>query len=408
VPQWPEQCLISQQSSPAGIVNLNLINDWILLLETLLQWEAWMKEEPEMTVFDVQRARMKIPEIMEMEKYVGQRSEGMQFRVFKFHASLHLPDDILSFGVPAHVNTQSDEIHHKKSKTAAIHTQRRMKSFCIQMARNLHSMDIVDVGMEEIRNGRVPWDYFYEEDEMDNVEATEEESSFPDESNDDDHVEVINTGTNLNFFYSLDSDEYVYTVNLQMKNKHKFILDKQLIAFIGNVFDQIRDDDVVQSFRLFTEHKRNGVIFRGTPYLYDKPWRDWVITIDWGMQGKLPVQIHIFLDLRNIPEDSAYIPGTYAVIESAKPNSSVQERKIDSDLFQPFLKEHKGISASGKIRQKFHLVDTNSFYQPATLIPDLGNPNKAAFLRLHPRSKWKDLFIWWLRRPRQEREKHSN
>jgi len=46
-----------------------------------------------------------------------------------------------------------------------------------------------------------------------------------------------------------------------MKNKHKFILDKQLIAFIGNVFDQIRDDDVVKSICLFTEHKQNGVIF---------------------------------------------------------------------------------------------------------------------------------------------------
>jgi len=117
-------------------------------------------------------------------------------------------------------------------------------------------MDIVDVGMQEIRNGCVPWDYYYK-DEDDNVEATDEESFTGDRN--DDHVEVINTGTNLNFFYSLDSDEYVYTVNSQMKNKHKFILDKQLIAFIGNVFDQIRDDNVVQSFRLFTEHKRNGV-----------------------------------------------------------------------------------------------------------------------------------------------------
>ena len=394
----------SRGKSKTFFGNLNLINDWILLLETLLQWEAWMKE-PEMTVFDVQRARIKIPEIMEMEKYVGQRSGGMQFKVFKFHASLHLPDDILSFGVPAHVNTQSDESHHKKSKTAAIHTQRRMKSFCIQTARNLHSMDIVDAGMQEIRNGRVPWDYYYEDEDDNDVQATDEDSFTGDRN--DDHVEVINTGTNLNFFYSLDSDEYVYTVNSQMKNKHKFILDEQLIAFIGNVLDQIRDDNVVQSFRLFTEHKRNGVIFRGTPYLYDKPWRDWVI-IDWGTQGKLPAQIHIFIDLRNIPEDSAYIPGTYAVIESAKPNSSAQERKIDSDLFQAFLKEHKGISASGGIRRKFHLVDTNSFYEPATLIPDLGNPNKAAFLRLHPRSMWKDLFIRWLRRPRQEREKHSN
>jgi len=315
-----------------------------------------------------------------------------------------LPDDILSFGVPAHVNTQSDESHHKKSKTAAIHTQRRMKSFCIQTARNLHSMDIVDVGMQEIRNGRVPWDYFYE-DEMDNVEATDDEFFHDDNISGD--VDIMNTGTDINFFYSLDSDEYAYTVNSQMKKKHKFILDKQLIAFIGNVFDQICNDVVVRSIRLFTEHKRNGVIFQGTPYFYDKPWRDWVI-IDWGAQGKLPAQIHIFVDLRNIPEDSLYIPGTYAIIESAKPNSSAQERKIDSDLFQPFLKEHKGISASGGIRQKFHLVDTNSFYEPATLIPDLGNPNKAAYLRLHPRSKWKDIFIWWLRRPRQERRNQND
>ena len=265
-------------------------------------------------------------------------------------------------------------------------------------------MDIVDVGMQEIRNGRVPWDYFYE-DEDDNVEPTDDEFFHDDHNNGD--VDIMNTGTNINFFYCLDSDEYAYTVNSQMKNKHKFILDKQLIAFIGNVFDQIRDDDVVRSIRLFTEHKRSGVIFRGTPYFYDKPWRDWVI-IDWGAQGKLPAQIHIFVDLWNIPQDSLYIPGTYAIIESAKPNSSAQERKIDSDLFQPFLKEHKGISASGGIRQKFHLVDTNSFYEPATLIPDLGNPNKAAYLRLHPRSKWKDIFIWWLRRPRQERRNQND
>jgi len=81
-----------------------------------------------------------------MEKYVGKRTEGMQFKIFKFHASLHLPDDILAFGVPSHVNTQLDESHHKKSKTTAIHhTQRRMKSFCMQTARNLHAMDVVDI-----------------------------------------------------------------------------------------------------------------------------------------------------------------------------------------------------------------------------------------------------------------------
>ena len=57
-----------------------------------------------------------------------------------------------------------------------------------------------------------------------------------------------------------------------------------------------------------------------------------------------------------------YSPGIYAVVESTKPNATSQERKIQSDLFKPFLKEHKGISRNGEITRKYHLVDTNSFY----------------------------------------------
>jgi len=167
--------------------------------------------------------------------------------------------------------------------------------------------------------------------------------------------------------------------------------------FIGKVFDLISIDDSVKDITLFTKHKRNGVIFRGTPFLYNRPRRDWVI-IDWGKEGKLlPAQIHIFVNLDNISEDSAYSPGIYAVVESAKPNATSQECKIRSDLFKPFLKEHKGILRNGDITRKYHLVDTNSFYAPAILIPDIGNANKAAYLQLLPRSQWKDSFIQWLR-----------
>lgn len=93
---------------------------------------------------------MKLPRIMEMEKFVGKRQQGMAFKTFKFHASLHAPDDMLNFGAPSMVNTQSDEKNHKPSKTAAIHTQRRAKTFNYQTARNLHQMDIVDRGMQEL------------------------------------------------------------------------------------------------------------------------------------------------------------------------------------------------------------------------------------------------------------------
>ena len=37
----------------------------------------------------------------------------MGFKTMNFHGTLHVPDDIMNFGVPANVNTTSDEMHHK-------------------------------------------------------------------------------------------------------------------------------------------------------------------------------------------------------------------------------------------------------------------------------------------------------
>ena len=50
---------------------------------------------------------------------MGARQSGMGFKVVKFHAVLHLADDIEMFGVPMNVDTGSNESHHKLTKVAA-------------------------------------------------------------------------------------------------------------------------------------------------------------------------------------------------------------------------------------------------------------------------------------------------
>ena len=90
------------------------------------------------------------------------------------------------------------------------------------------------------------------------------------EDSSDDDVEVVNTGTtSVKFFYSRQSGGYSYTIHSQMKAKWKFKLDKQLIMFIGKVFYLLSISDSITDITLFTEHKRNGVIFRGTPFTTD-------------------------------------------------------------------------------------------------------------------------------------------
>ena len=65
------------------------IKDWIMLLESMLQMEAWLKL-PEIPVFEIQRFEVKARELLALEKLIGKRSTGMGFRTFNFHAAANL------------------------------------------------------------------------------------------------------------------------------------------------------------------------------------------------------------------------------------------------------------------------------------------------------------------------------
>ena len=80
------------------------------------------------------------------------------------------------------------------------------------------------------------------------------------------------------------------------------------------------------------------------------------------------------------------------------------EQEVQSLLSDPrwtdddylFHNETDGLDENGKIKRKFYLVDVEAFHGPTIVIPDLGNENPAALLRLVPRSEWSDQFVTWL------------
>ena len=56
---------------------------------------------------------------------VAKRSEGMGLKLMKFHAIVHMVEDILLYGIPSEFDTGSNESHHKPTKYAARLTQRK-------------------------------------------------------------------------------------------------------------------------------------------------------------------------------------------------------------------------------------------------------------------------------------------
>ena len=137
------------------------VNNWIMLLEAQLQYEAWAKEES-MEVALVERARTKMREYMNLCKLVQKRDlleVGMGHNTKNHHAQKHLADSILDFGVPENLNTFDNERHHRPDKKTAQRTQKQAAKFDIQMGQKIQECRAVAFGMEEIK-GRCKWDYF--------------------------------------------------------------------------------------------------------------------------------------------------------------------------------------------------------------------------------------------------------
>ena len=135
------------------------LNDWILLLESMLEWESYLNE-PLMYVKHVKRLEKKHRYMMYLIQKIAQRTEGMGLKLLKFHTILHIWEDILEFGVPLEFDTSANKSMHKPSKKASKMTQRAHATFNLQTATRLVEFFLIDLAMEELDSNQRLWDYY--------------------------------------------------------------------------------------------------------------------------------------------------------------------------------------------------------------------------------------------------------
>jgi hypothetical protein len=122
------------------------ISDWVLQVETMLQWEAYLNF-PQMEKKRVHWLKRKHVYLLYLLKRVGNRQKGMGFKIMKFHAVLHLCLGILMFGVPMVVDTGSNESHPKTTKIATNLTQKDVKTFEKQTSDRLDDFHVLGLAM---------------------------------------------------------------------------------------------------------------------------------------------------------------------------------------------------------------------------------------------------------------------
>jgi hypothetical protein len=398
-----------------------LLNDWLLLVETLLEWEAYLCE-PRMEVRHVKRLVKKHRFIMHLFLRVARREKGMGMKIMKFHAVVHMAIDILLFGVPMEHDTGANESHHKPTKVAAGLTQKKPSSFEFQTAIRMSEFAVIELAMEELC-GRKQWRYYegFEEPSEEHTThappTTGEElpdadgyaTSDTESSTDSDKMEAepgifVTKGTQI-LVVEDENGDAAMAVKSRMKDPEDILWDQCVLDFLDELQELV--SDFIESLTIRTEHHRNGQIFRSHPeYRQEGKWRDWVM-VDWGEDGQQPAEIWCFVVLEGIDEGAGLhfggvdlTDGTYAVVESASLSTNEKQRSM-SDIFVPYEKEvasHKNGVVTGR---NLYLADVNAFVSPLCMIPDIGGKTGNKYFQVKPRSAWVSEFVAWLEDPHE-------
>ena len=381
-----------------------VIQDWLLLVETLLEWEAYLNE-PKMARKHLQRLRKKHKVLMYLIKAVAPRVEGMGLKIMKFHAILHMVDDILLYGIPLEFDTAANESHHKPSKAAAKLTQRNLANFDIQVAIRLFEFMLIDLALLEVEDGPCRWEYYdgivpWEMDLEPNAESSESEVA---------EVETSTGSTQIAVSWDEDSNTSTFEMLSRSKNAGKTRMCVHAIQFLWELKDLLAREYPTASMKIFTEHRRDKQIFHGHPnYRGGGPWRDWVV-VNWGGGwGKLPCHIACFVVLDGITNPRHTVEhggvqlrsGTYGVVESTTYEEG--DLEVSNDLFKPVRKD-----VNPDKHRVYYLADVSAFEAPCCCIPDLGGPSNRYF-HVQSRSKWAHFFTDWIQSPHKHDDFHES
>ena len=375
------------------------INNWIMLLEAQLQYEAWAKED-KMEVALVVRAKTKIREYMNMCMLVQRRDlldVGMGHDTKNHHAQKHLPDSILDFGVPENLNTFDNERHHRPDKRTAQRTQKQAAKFDIQMGQKIQECRAVAFGMEEIQ-GRCKWRYFSSRE----VEEAEDVSPF----------DPIVGGAKWTVSKIKGTGEVKVTCHSRAKSRQESWSDKYIFELVLELLeycsDYLREVCLHEEVRVYdatAEGKKQ--ICRASPQKDGKPWYDWAIfdlskPESPSVHDRIPCHIKCIVDLTSLPSDAKEGIGkaadVYCIVEPAYRNDQ-REEQHRSEFWVAHLKQPSVHPNHSTTKNKAVVVPISKLRETAVVVPDLGNTNNRAVLMLLKPNLWAGMFKGWLEQP---------
>ncbi len=359
-----------------------------------------------------------------------------RFQRLKVHHTLHYDDYIAKNGCVANFNGATNEEHMKSQVThPGKHTQRRIKTLCIQTARRYSENLIVNIGnniaissnqynsslfaCDNEYFNNIGIDHYYEKEKINNNVKSNEEGNM---------VDVVASGY---YTYTVDTmfdqDEYTnksYEKILYTKSKGKKSttnstlvnnsshIDKNFLKDVFVMLERMGMFEKQQKSKListFTMLNKSGIIFRCNEKFYDdqsSEWFDW-IKVKWtyknGITMTLPAKLLMLIDInmtctinktskdrlrKTCPEGNYW-----AVIRSGQKPQNNQRHHTNKIKLVSYYNMYDQLS----------IVSTYNIESPAFVIYDrdysmkndtlIGNLTIQNAINIEDVSKWSDIFM---------------
>ena len=372
---------------------------WVKLFELILSWRWWLKKE-NIPKEEVDLSITAIKKLHLFFKSVVNRQDGQGMKIIKFHLSMHIPENIMDFGVTANIDTGPAESNHKKNaKQPSRLTQMRAETFEVATARRYFENVVMDFAGASLDKGCAVANQPKRSIVRQNPNLRGSRYSVC--------LDILEGQQHPNIVATWDKR----TANVKhYPERYMHWLGRNVLQLLGIEHSTIEG---------CTEHKRNDIIFRGHPaYRGNSSWYDWAL-FQWaspdddndGQDLYVPGHIITFLDLTQAHLDKLVeselvigdVPGVYALIESLEEElpAPIENDRIVTIAGKTLTKEQR--------RQRRHegrdcrltnilLVTAECIYEPLSAIPNFGG-ERGEYIFIRSPETWADRFTEYIGDP---------
>ena len=416
----------ADENSPGNSSHVNNkdVEDYRNLFELLLAYEVWYRLDkvPKQDVVDG-TATNATRSLLDLYKRTVKREGGLGLKLTKFHCSLHVEYNLRNLGSNNNTHSGPMENNHKDNiKKPAKNTQRRKSTFDQQIAKRLKEKLVIRQAsalVDEANKQRA---------------ATMATSSAP--------VGGTRFTVHVKEEENVDGDT-VLVCHLTWCSAHKSNHPNQeppgvALDYLAYLVDKAVKEQNLGSidvtFECFTEHKREGQIFRAHPnYRKEGAWYDWAQVafapdedLDTVVTTKYPSQIWLFVDLSapimihdeyggtdtdireyldghaTTPDGNKNSDGLYAVVTpmAMKPEPLVVCNSTMQSSPARLKRERKSVCTSlilrsGKRHNRLWLVPVAAINEAAMVVDNFGrrDTHSQSLIYVRPRSEWPDEFV---------------